>query len=227
MALDKDGNQIPGTFPGPGSSGGSGRTSQEIGSPEFAEDRTQVNSLNNKFIFDGAHSTYLTERNRNQAVADQLAARMVHGLDEVLNTSQKLNHEFLNAVTARARYVEGWEYNRAYDLANPIAVGAGANLGAGSVPSNRITDTTGAVAGGAINSATAMATLNSLAEQTGILSTMVDGLAQSLYTANTKIAQTAADNQSTVLTGITKLGEVLAEIKAFLASAKQTPTQAV
>ena len=115
--------------------------------------------------------------------------------DELLNTQQKLNHTFLQGLTDKARFVEGWEYNRMYDVANPVAVSTGNNITAGGVPSNRVTDSTGAVAGGAINSATAQSTLNNVTAQLGELSTMVDGLAQATYTANTAIAET----QGTIL----------------------------
>jgi len=77
-------------------------------------------------------------------------------------------------------------------LANPIAVGAGANVAAGAVPSNRITDTTGAVAGGVINAGAALGLINNVTAQLGILQTMVDGLAQAENTANTNIADTLA-----------------------------------
>ena len=77
-------------------------------------------------------------------------------------------------------------------MANPVAIGAGANLLAGSVPANRITDTTGAVAGGAVSAGIALGTLNNVTAQLGILQTMVDGLAQSENTANTAIANTLA-----------------------------------
>jgi len=59
----------------------------------------------------------------------------------------------------------------------PIRTAAGDNLAAGAAPANRITDTTAAVAGGAIDSATAQATLNAVSVQLGELSSAVTGLA--------------------------------------------------
>lgn len=186
MALDPQGNHIPGTLPeGVATISTPSRSTAEIGSPEFAEDRTQVNSLNNKHIFEAAHAFLTSER-------AQLSARLIHSFDELSGLTAKLNHQFLQGSTDRAVYGQAWEYNRAYDLANPIAVGAGANVGAGSVPSNRITDTTGAVAGGAINVGAALGLLNNVTAQLGILQTMVDGLAQAENTANTSIANTLA-----------------------------------
>lgn len=189
MALDKDGNHIPGTLPEnvatTGAPAATVRTSAEIGSPEFAEDRTQINSLNNKHIFEAAHTFLTSER-------AQLSARMVQSFDQVLSLAAKLDHQFLQGTTDRAVFQQGWEYNRQFDLANPVSIGTANNLGAGAVPSNRITDTTGAVAGGAINIGAALGLLNNVTAQLGILQTMVDGLAQSENTANTAIANTLA-----------------------------------
>ena len=188
MALDKDGNHIPGTLPENVATTGAPatvRTSAEIGSPEFAEDRTQINSLNNKHIFEAAHTFLTSER-------AQLSARMVQSFDQVLSLAAKLDHQFLQGTTDRAVFQQGWEYNRQFDLANPVSIGTANNLGAGAVPSNRITDTTGAVAGGAINIGAALGLLNNVTAQLGILQTMVDGLAQSENTANTAIANTLA-----------------------------------
>ena len=186
MALDSQGNHIPGTLPeNVATLGVSARTPAEVGSPEFAEDRTQINSLNNKHIFEAAHTFLTSER-------AQLSARLVHSFDELASLTAKLNHQYLQGVTDRAVYGQGWEYNRQYDLANPVAVAAGANLTAGSAPANRVTDSIGAVAGGAVNAGIALGTLNNVSAQLGILQTMVDGLAQSENTANTSIANTLA-----------------------------------
>ena len=189
MALDTTGNHIPGTLPENVTTASvpaaTSRSSAEIGSPEFAEDRTQVNSLNNKHIFEAAHTFLTSER-------AQLSARLIQSFDELSGLTAKLNHQFLQGATDRAVYGQAWEYNRAYDVANPVAIGAGANLLAGSVPANRITDTTGAVAGGAVSAGIALGTLNNVTAQLGILQTMVDGLAQSENTANTAIADTLA-----------------------------------
>jgi hypothetical protein len=186
MALDAAGNHIPGTLPeGVPTLGTQSRTAAEVGSPEFAEDRTQINSLNNKHIFEAAHTFLTSER-------AQLSARLVHSFDELASLTAKLNHQYLQGVTDRAVFGQGWEYNRQYDLANPVAVAAGNDLTAGAAPANRITDTTGAVAGGAVNAGIALGTLNNVSAQLGILQTMVDGLAQSQNTANTSIANTLA-----------------------------------
>lgn len=184
--LDKDGNHIPGTPPeGVATLGGNARTSAEIGSPEFAEDRTQVNSLNNKHIFEAAHTFLTSER-------AQLSARLIHSFDELAGLTAKLNHQYLQGSTDRAAWAQGWEYNRQYDVANPVAIGTGANVLAGANPAQRVTDSTGAVAGGAVNAGIALGTLNNVTAQVGILQTMVSELAQSDNTANTSIADTLA-----------------------------------
>jgi hypothetical protein len=187
MALDAQGNHIPGTLPEgvPTFGAPSTRSAAEVGSPEFAEDRTQVNSLNNKHIFEAAHAFLTSER-------AQLSARLIHSFDELAGLTAKLNHQYLQGSTDRAVFEQGWEYNRQYDVANPVAVATGNNITAGGVPANRITDTTGAVAGGAVNAGIALGTLNNVSAQLGILQTMVDGLAQSQNTANTSIADTLA-----------------------------------
>lgn len=60
---------------------------------------------------------------------------------------------------------------------SPVRTGVADNVAAGATPANRITDTTGAVAGGAVNSATAQATLNNVTAQLGELTTLVASLA--------------------------------------------------
>lgn len=188
--LDDKGVHIPGTLPEnapPPASNPTWPTSRsaaEVGSPEFAEDRTQINSLNNKLIF----RDEMGERNANEGIRSQLASRMIQSLDQVLNVAQKLDAQFLQGLTDRARFVEGWEYNRAYDLANPVAVATGSNITAGGVPANRITDTSGAIAGAGVNASVATSALNNATIQLATLTTMVDELAQSQNTANTTIA---------------------------------------
>ena len=180
--LDQQGNHIAGTPPeGVQTTGGTSRSAAEVGSPEFAEDRTQVNSLNNKHIFEAAHTFLTSER-------AQISGRLIQSFDQVLGLAAKLDAQFLQGLTDRAVYGQGWEYNRQYDVANPVAIGTGANITAGGVPANRITDTTGAVAGGAVSAGIAMSTLNNVTAQVGILQTMVSELAQSQNTANQNIA---------------------------------------
>lgn len=60
---------------------------------------------------------------------------------------------------------------------SPIRTGAADNVAAGATPANRITDTSGAVAGGAIDSATAQATLANVTAQVADLVTQVASLA--------------------------------------------------
>ena len=193
---DEKGNYIPGTYPPPDTQpaaprAAAARTNAEIGSPEFAEDRTQVNSLNNKYILERPMNDQNTQSQANQGVRDQLGARLVQSFDELLGTSAKLTHAYLDGVTARNRYVEGWEYSRMSDVANPVAVGAGANVLAGAVPSNRITDTIGAVAGGGVSASIGIAALNQVTTQ---LMTEITGVAAQA-TALTKMVNSSSVSQ--------------------------------
>ena len=60
---------------------------------------------------------------------------------------------------------------------SPIRTATGDNLVAGAAPANRVVDETGAVAAGAVNSATAQATLGNVTAQLADLTTQVAGLA--------------------------------------------------
>lgn len=137
-----------------------GRTHAEIGSPEFAEDRTQINSLNNKFIVAQEFAHFNTDLIRSRDHHSDVAARGLQSLTEAVNLQTKINQEYLSGAqetrknlaevfAQRIKIADMWAYNQGYDIANPIAVGAGANLGAGSVPSNRAVDV--AAAGQAVN----------------------------------------------------------------------------
>jgi hypothetical protein len=192
---DEKGNYIPGTYPPPDTQTAPpravNRTNAEIGSPEFAEDRTQVNSLNNKYILERPMNDQNTQSQANQGIRDQLGARLVQSFDELLGTSAKLTHAYLDGVTARNRYVEGWEYSRMYDVANPVAVGSGANVTAGAVPANRIVDTTGAVAGAGVSASIGISALNQVTTQ---LMTEITGVAAQA-TALTKMVNSASASQ--------------------------------
>jgi hypothetical protein len=60
---------------------------------------------------------------------------------------------------------------------SPIRTATGDNLVAGAAPANRVVDETGAVAAGAVNSATAQATLGNVTAQLADLTTQVAALA--------------------------------------------------
>src|SRR5271163_4267379 len=109
----------------------------EIGSPEFAEDRTQINSLNNKFILAQEFAHFNTDLIRSRDHHGDVAARGLQSLTESVNLQAKINQEYLDGVQAtrkhmaemfglRFKWSDMWAYNQAYDLANPVAVGTGA-----------------------------------------------------------------------------------------------------
>lgn len=106
----------------------------------------------------------------------------------IAQESQTITHlAQLNVViSAQTGDTEGQQSNA------PIRTAAADNVAAGSTPANRITDTTGAVAGGAVNSATAQATLNNVSAQLGELVGMVANLAALLAQTVENAKQTPA-----------------------------------
>lgn len=65
----------------------------------------------------------------------------------------------------------------AQQTVSPVRTGAADNLASGSTPANRVVDETGAVAAGAVNSATAQAVLGNVTAQIADLTTQVAALA--------------------------------------------------
>lgn len=163
------------------------RSAMETGSPEFAEDRTQINSLNNKRIHEEYQDLALTAARRGQTNFDNLQQISLRALNNSVDLQAQINERALKSMdqttielshvnAMRARHSDMWAYEEAYDLGNPTTTGVGDNIRAGAAPANRITDTTGAVAGGSVDVAAAgVATANLAA-----LQQIIVGLGQTL-----------------------------------------------
>jgi hypothetical protein len=133
---------------------------------EFFENQSETNALNSKFLFDQTMEHQFTAAKRSQQNYDALQARLVTSMDETLNLQKKVNQDYfdqkakleieLEHIRAmRQRHADDTHYVTAYDLSNPVTTATGDTLRAGAVPANRITDTVGAVAGGAVDVAAA------------------------------------------------------------------------
>jgi hypothetical protein len=153
------------------------RSAAEVGSPEFAEDRTQINSLNNKWIFAKEVFSEDTIRREEQ----QLFSVAMQSLTESVNLSKQLHGQFFTGMEDGRRIRDTWLYNTAYDLANPVAIGSGQNLGAGAVPSNR-----------AIDTGTAQAVLNSSTVQDAIGAAVANALNGTIPTLEAAIGAAVA-----------------------------------
>src|SRR5271170_2699965 len=130
----------------------------EIGSPEFAEDRTQVNSLNNKFMFDAALLTFMDGLMRSANHLAELQARSLQSIDENLSLTKKLNGQYFESANDRAKLDTSTRaqllrleadnaYVTRYDLSNPVATGAGDTLTSAAYTPNRAVDTASAGVG--------------------------------------------------------------------------------
>lgn len=140
---------------------------------------------NRKRTYDEFQDISLTSSRRSQSHYDDLNSRTLNSYDQLLMLQSKINESHfadLNDYKARiksidsdrARYADDANYVTRYDLSNPMTTGAADNLRAGAVPSNRITDTVGAVAGGSVDVAAAgVATAN-----LGVLQQMIAQLTQ-------------------------------------------------
>jgi hypothetical protein len=154
---------------------------QEVGSPEFAEDRTQVNSLNNKWIFESAMDRYYSRSARSDDHFADLQSRGLDALTESLNLTKQVHSKFFTDMDDRARIRDGWNYNTAYDLANPNTLGTSDNVRGGVVPQNR-----------AIDTATAQSTLNNTTLQTAILGAVADAMNGTIPTLEAAIGAAVA-----------------------------------
>lgn len=132
----------------------------ETGSGEFAEDRTQVNSLANGWGFASGLHTFNSERNAHISRSDALFSRGLEALDENNSLAKKLNAQFLdtqadtrrvigNIFAQQARHADDNAYVTRYDLSNPVTTGSGDTLRSAAYTPNRATDT--ANAGQAVN----------------------------------------------------------------------------
>lgn len=175
-----------------------GKTPMEAGSPEFAEDRTQINSLNNKFLFDGYFNLALTGSQRGQTAFDNLQQLALTALKQSVDLQAQLSARTLKSMdnaeveygfqrNQRSRHLDMWAYEQAYDLGNPVATGAGDTLRSAAYTPNRATDVAAASTGVA---AAGTATIDLAVLQQAI---------QALTTAATTIANVV--NQAQPKTG--------------------------
>lgn len=152
------------------------RSAAEVGSPEFSEDRTQINSLNNKWIF--AKEVFSEDRIRREE--GQLFNLAFEALTENNALAKKLNGEYFasvhdcrraisNVFAQQARHADDNAYVTRYDLSNPVTTGAGDSLRGNVVPQNR-----------AIDAATAQSVLNSTTIQDAINAAVASALSEAL-----------------------------------------------
>ena len=178
----------------------------ETGEDEFFKAHSELNALNAKRTYDEYQDIALTSARRSQEHSDELKLRSTRSFDALLELQQKVNESHFRNLDAtrielehirsqRQRYADMWAYEQAYDLGNPTTTGAGDALRAAAVPSNRITDTVGAVAGGTVDVAAAgVATAN-----LGVLQQLIAQLTQATQAiaANVPVLVTAAGGAST------------------------------
>lgn len=159
----------------------------EAGSPEFAEDRTQINSLNNKLVMDQHFVALMRDTNQTREHMAELSHRSLRSLDNLAELQVKVNEKFFQAVDDRARIRDQWNYNTAYDLANPVTTGAGDTLRSASYTPNRAVDTASAGVGVSAEAVAAAVAKQVDATITPVLATLQQ-VVQALATATTSIA---------------------------------------
>jgi len=141
------------------------KSPMEAGSPEFAEDRTQINSLNNKLILDQHLALLMTSAQRSQANFDNLQQISLRALNNSVDLQAQINQrtlagfdqtqiELAASNSQRARHADDNAYVTRYDLSNPVATGAGDTLRSAAYTPNRAVDV---AAGGVGVSAEAVA----------------------------------------------------------------------
>jgi hypothetical protein len=179
---------------------------------DFYQDQSEKNALNAKRTFDEFQDIGLAAARRSQSHFDELSRIGVDSLNESVMLSKKVHAEYMAGSQGtrvklaqidamRARHSDMWAYEQAYDLGNPVTTGVGDDVRAGAVPANRITDTTGAVAGGAISAAAAMSALNNVSIQLGELTALV----QEQNATNTTLLQTLSDSNASIASSLAKL----------------------
>ena len=167
---------------------------------EFFENQSQTNALNAKRTFDEYQDISLTAARRSQVNFDNLQQVSLRALNASVELQQNLNQKILADIEAtkieletlrsqRARFADDANYVTRYDLSNPVTTATGDTVRAGAVPANRITDTVGAVSGGAVDVAAAgvstanLAVLEQLVAQLTQATQTIAALASTLVTA--------------------------------------------
>ncbi len=159
----------------------SGPGRAEIGSPEFAEDRTQVNSLNNKWIFESAMDRFYARAMRSDDHVSDLQARGLQSLDNLLGLQEKVNEKFFAGVDDRSRIRDIAFYETMYDLGNPNTLGTSDVVRGAVDPQNR-----------AIDTAAAQSALNNTTMQTAIEAAVADALNGTIPTLEAAIGAAVA-----------------------------------
>jgi len=157
------------------------RTTAEIGSPEFAEDRTQINSLNNKEIFAREATRFDKMYFASFDHSNDLNARLVKSFDSLLGTQDKLNDAFFRVMAQNARWQDDNAYVTRYDLSNPNTLGTSDVVRGAVDPQNR-----------AIDTATAQSTLNNTTMQTAIEAAVANALNGTIPTLEAAIGAAVA-----------------------------------
>ena len=174
-----------------------GKTPMESGSPEFAEDRTQINSLNNKYLFDAHLNLSLTAAQRSQVNFDNLQQVSLRALNASVDLQAQLNQRILanfdqsavelaNVNAQRARHADDNAYVTRYDLSNPVTTGAGDTLRSAAYTPNRAVDTASAGVGVAAETVAAAIAKQVDATITPVLATLQQ-IVQALATATTAL----------------------------------------
>lgn len=96
--------------------------------------------------------------------------------DQIAQDSARRSLDFYSLVSFNAAVAGQTGDTSNQQTTSPVRTGAADNVAAGATPANRITDETGAVAGGAVESATAQATLANVTAQVGELAAQVSSL---------------------------------------------------
>jgi hypothetical protein len=191
------------------------RSSMEAGSPEFAEDRTQINSLNNKRIHEEYQDLALTAARRSQVNFDNLQQVSLRALNNSVDLQSQINERILKgsdqtmvdlaSVNAQKIRLEADSaYCSHYDLSNPSTIGVSDAVGAGAYTPNRTVDTANAgVAAGVSESVQTNVTAQvaEMVTQVATLVSMVNNLSGSV-TAN---LQALTDSNVQIAAALTKL----------------------
>jgi hypothetical protein len=148
----------------------SNRSEREVGSPEFSEDRTQINSLNNKFIFASEINHF-----------NDLNSRSLKSLDGLIDLQVKVNQKFFEGVDDRARLRDITYYCTMYDLSNPNTLGTSDTVRGGVIPQNR-----------AIDTATAQSALNNTTIQTAIEAAIANAINGTIPTLEAAVGAAVA-----------------------------------
>lgn len=155
----------------------------ETGNDEFFKAGSQVNYLNAKRTYDAYQDLDLLRARQHQVEQTRVNQIAEQALQNAVSFQAAANQQMLRLVDLASDSF--W---------NPVTNGAGMNLTAGAVPSNRVTDT--AAAGAAVASEAVAAAVAKQVDATiaPVLATLQQ-MVQALTTATTSIANVVAQAQ--------------------------------